>query len=61
MKRKPLVICGDGRWDSPGINAKYSVMEAMTSAILYFNLLQVNETRSSSTMELEGFKRCLSN
>jgi hypothetical protein len=35
-------------------------MEAMTSAILDFNVVQVSETGSSSTMELEGFKRCLS-
>lgn len=63
MKRKPLVICGDGRCDSPGFNAKYctyTVMEAMTSAILDFNVVQVSQTGSSSTMELEGFKRCLS-
>lgn len=31
-------------------------MEAMTSAILDFNVVQVSETGSSSTMELEGFK-----
>ena len=63
MKRKPLVVCGDGRYDSPGFNAKYctyTVMEATTSAILDFNVVQVSETGSSSTMELEGFKRCFS-
>lgn len=63
MKRKPLVICGDGRCDSPGFNAKYfayTVMEAMTSAILDFNVVQVSEKGTSSTMELDGFKRCLS-
>lgn len=63
MKRKPIIIYGDGRCNSPGFNAKYctyTVMEAMTSAILDFNIVQVSETGSSSTMELEGFKRCLS-
>nr|XP_022296455.1 uncharacterized protein LOC111106186 [Crassostrea virginica] len=43
MKRKPLVVCGDGRCDSPGFNAKYctyTVMEATTSAILDFNVVQ---------------------
>ena len=60
MKRKPLVVCGDGRCDSPGFNAKYctyTALEATTSAILDLNVLQVSETGSSSTMELEGFKR----
>ena len=64
MKIKPLVVCGDGRRDSPRFNAKYctyTVMKAITSAILDFNVIQVSETGSFSTMELEGLKDVFQN
>ena len=39
-----IEICGDGRSDSPGYNAKYtsySFMEDKTKLIIHFELLQV--------------------
>ncbi|XP_056013504.1 uncharacterized protein LOC130052444 [Ostrea edulis] len=60
LKNKQLTVIGDGRCDSPGFCAKYctyTIMEAVSSAILDFKVIQVTETGSSSRMELEGFKR----
>ena len=57
-----LAICGDGRCDSPGFNAKYCTYTMMlenTGEILHFHVLQVTEASSSVAMEKEGFKRCL--
>jgi hypothetical protein len=60
LRNKQLTVIGDGRCDSPGFCAKYctyTMMEALSSAILDFKVIQVTETGSSSRMELEGFKR----
>ena len=58
-----FTVSGDGRCDSPGYNAKYctyTIMEAKTSAIIAFNVVQVTEAEnSSSKMELIGFKRSM--
>ena len=62
MAGRELTLIGDGRCDSPGYSAKYCtyiLMEATTSAILDFSVVQVTETGSSSRMELEGFKRTI--
>ncbi|XP_063967369.1 uncharacterized protein LOC135157003 isoform X2 [Lytechinus pictus] len=58
----PLTVCGDGRCDSPGYNAKYcsyTMMEAKTSKIVAMNLVQVSEATSSNAMEKIGFQRAL--
>ena len=57
----PIDLCGDGRADSPGHNAKYgtTLMEESTSKIIDFQLVQVTEVTSSNAMEAEGCKRSL--
>ncbi|KAK3705290.1 hypothetical protein QZH41_008177 [Actinostola sp. cb2023] len=55
-----LVLAGDGRCDSPGHCAKYgsyTVIEQTMNRVLDFQLVQSNEVRNSSWMELEGLKR----
>jgi len=50
MKNRKLTIVGDGRCDSPSFSAKYgtyTIMEAKTSAILDFSVVQCTETGSS--------------
>ena len=63
LRNKKLVVSGDGRCDSPGFNAKYgtyTIMDAQTSAIVGFNVIQVTEAEhSSSKMELVGCKRTM--
>lgn len=63
LRSYKLTVSGDGRCDSPGYNAKYctyTIMEAKTSAIIGFNVVQVTEAEnSSSKMELIGFKRSM--
>eukprot|EP00057_Strongylocentrotus_purpuratus_P007988 XP_011662462.1 PREDICTED: uncharacterized protein LOC105437502 [Strongylocentrotus purpuratus] len=57
-----MVICGDGRCDSPGYNAKYcsyTFMHMATSKIIVMSLVQVTEATSSVAMEKLGFKRAL--
>jgi solute carrier family 8 (sodium/calcium exchanger) len=58
----PVDLCGDGRCDSPGHNAKfgtYTLMQESTGKIVNFQVVQVNETTSSNAMEAEGCKRGL--
>ena len=63
VRSQKRVVSGDGRCDSPGFNAKYctyTIMDASTSAIIGFNVVQVTEAEnSSSKMELIGFKRTM--
>ncbi|XP_021342022.1 uncharacterized protein LOC110454168 isoform X2 [Mizuhopecten yessoensis] len=57
-----LVLGGDGRCDSPGFSAKYgsySLMDLNTNEVLDVQLVQSNEVKSSTHMELEGLKRGL--
>ncbi|VDI27339.1 Hypothetical predicted protein [Mytilus galloprovincialis] len=64
LQGKQLVLGGDGRCDSPGYSAKYctyTFMDTLTGVIPDFSLVQVNETTSSTKMELIGFQRSLSN
>ncbi|XP_063436361.1 uncharacterized protein LOC134717799 [Mytilus trossulus] len=64
LQGKQLVLGGDGRCDSPGYSAKYctyTFMDTLTGVIPDFSLVQVNETTSSTEMELIGFQRSLSN
>ena len=60
VEGEQVVVCGDGRCDSPGYNAKYcsfTLMEQKTHKILAMNLVQVSETTSSNAMEKLGFQR----
>ncbi|XP_046863220.1 uncharacterized protein LOC124456963 [Xenia sp. Carnegie-2017] len=52
----PIDLCGDGRCDSPGHNAKYgtyTLMEENSGKIVDFSLIQVSEVSSSNAMENE--------
>ncbi|XP_063436058.1 uncharacterized protein LOC134717453 [Mytilus trossulus] len=60
---KQVVLGGDGRCDSPGYSAKYgsyTLMDLNTNKILDIQLVQSNEVKGSTHMELEGLKRGLS-
>ncbi|XP_061179861.1 uncharacterized protein LOC133188445 [Saccostrea echinata] len=63
LRQKPhVVLGGDGRCDSPGYSAKYcsySLMDLETNKIIDVQLVQSNEVRGSTHMELEGLKRGL--
>ena len=55
-------LCGDGRSDSPGHNAKYgtySLMDENSEKIVDFSLVHVGEVSSSNAMENEGCQRSL--
>lgn len=57
-----LRLASDGRCDSPGFNAKYctySLLDMETQEIVPFVNIKVTETGSSSKMEVEGFRRCM--
>ena len=56
-KKSSVDLCGDGRSDSPGHDAKYgtcSLMDEATGHIIDFSLVQVSEVSSSNAMENEG-------
>ena len=58
----PVNLCGDGRSDSPGHNAKYgtySLMDETSGKIVDFSLVHVSEVSSSNAMENEGCQRSL--
>ena len=60
VEGEQVVVCGDGRCDSPGYNAKYcsyTLMEQKTHKILAMNLVQVSETTSPNAVEKLGFQR----
>ena len=55
-------LAGDGRCDSPGFSAKYctySLLDIETQHNVMFLVVKVTETGSSSKMEVEGFRRCM--
>lgn len=61
-KQKEVNLCGDGRSDSPGHNAKYgtySLMDESSDKIVDFSLVHVSEVSSSNVMENEGCQRSL--
>nr|XP_054775161.1 uncharacterized protein LOC129283348 [Lytechinus pictus] len=58
----PVILCGDGRCDSPGFSAKYctyTLMNAKNNKIMAMKLVQVSEASSSVAMEKLGFQRAL--
>ena len=62
-KGKSLVLCGDGRCDSPGKSAKYctySLMESESNKILHVETIDKREVNlKSPNMEREAFKRSM--
>ena len=57
-----LELCGDGRCDSPGHNAKfgtYTVMDMKTNKVVDMETVQVSEVTSSNALEKEGCRRVL--
>ena len=57
-----VLLAGDGRCDSPGFSAKYctySLMNSENNQVIDFEVINVAETGSSSTMEKEGLIRVL--
>ncbi len=58
-----ICLCGDGRNDSPGHNARYCVytlVEHFTSAVVDFSVIDNRETGGNSvTMEKEALKRLM--
>ena len=62
-KDKSLVLCGDGRCDSPGKSAKYctySLMDSEINKILHVETIDKREVNlKSPNMEREAFKRSM--
>ena len=62
-KDKSVVLCGDGRCDSPGKSAKYctySLMESDSNKILHVETIDKREVNlKSPNMEREAFKRSM--
>ena len=61
-EKNEINLCGDGRSDSPGHNAKYgtySLMDETSGKIVDFSLVHVSEVSSSNAMENEGCQRSL--
>ena len=60
-----ICLCGDGRTYSPGHSVRYCVytlMEHFTSAVIYFEVIDKQETGgNSTTMEKEALRRLLEN
>ncbi|CAC5407917.1 unnamed protein product [Mytilus coruscus] len=62
LRGTDVILGGDARCDSPGYSAKYgsyTLMDLQTKKILDFQLIQSNEVKGSTHMELEGLKRAL--
>lgn len=62
-KDKSVVLCGDGRCDSPGKSAKYctySLMDSETNKIVYMDTVDKRDVAlKSPNMEREGFKKSM--
>ena len=63
LTKETLILCGDGRNDSPGFSAKYCVyilMEQFLDIIVDLEIVDKRETSGvSSNMEVEALKRLL--
>uniref|UniRef100_A0A672G4W7 THAP-type domain-containing protein n=1 Tax=Salarias fasciatus TaxID=181472 RepID=A0A672G4W7_SALFA len=62
--QEEVVLCGDGRCDSPGHSAKYctyTFLDAQSSKVVDFNVVSVTDVKNSNAMELKGFKGTLKN
>ena len=63
LSKEPVVLCGDGRNDSPGHNAKYCsyfLMEQFLEVTVDMDIVDIRETAGISTnLEVFGLKRLL--
>uniref|UniRef100_A0A1X7TQ31 THAP-type domain-containing protein n=1 Tax=Amphimedon queenslandica TaxID=400682 RepID=A0A1X7TQ31_AMPQE len=60
VEKKPLILGGDGRCDSPGFSTKngsYTFLEIEHNVVLNIELVQSNEVSGSTNMEKECFMR----
>ena len=59
----PVILCGDGRCDSPGNSAKfctYTLMDSGSGLVLNLETVDKREVQGKSpNMEREGLRRCL--
>ncbi|CAC5382298.1 unnamed protein product [Mytilus coruscus] len=61
-QNRQIRLAGDERCDSPGFSAKYctySLLDIETQRIITFVVVKVTETGSSSKMEVEDSRRCM--
>ena len=61
-QKRPRQLCGDGRCDSPGRNAKYmtySMLDQETNNVISMSMTQVTEAGNSNNMEKMGFIKVL--
>ncbi|KAK7886684.1 hypothetical protein WMY93_026305 [Mugilogobius chulae] len=57
-----VVLCGDGRCDSPGHCAKYctyTFLDTRSQKVVDFKVVSVTQVANSNAMELKGFKDAL--
>ena len=61
LKNEPLILCGDGRSDSPGFSAKYGTYVLMEQFLEVIVDIEVIDKRSgvSTNMEVAGLKTLL--
>lgn len=62
--QEEVVLCGDGRCDSPGHSAKYctyTFLDTQSSKVVDFSVVSVTQVKNSNAMELKGFKGTLKN
>ncbi|XP_063060604.1 uncharacterized protein LOC134453783 [Engraulis encrasicolus] len=60
--QEAVVLCGDGRCDSPGHSAKYctyTFLDVHSQKVVDFKVVSVTQVSSSNTMEIRGFKEAL--
>uniref|UniRef100_A0A673IHK2 Uncharacterized protein n=1 Tax=Sinocyclocheilus rhinocerous TaxID=307959 RepID=A0A673IHK2_9TELE len=58
-REKEVVICGDGRCDSPGHCAKYCIytfIDVENQKVADFKVISCTQVSSSNAMEIRGFK-----
>uniref|UniRef100_A0A8C6SM35 Transposase n=1 Tax=Neogobius melanostomus TaxID=47308 RepID=A0A8C6SM35_9GOBI len=62
LASQEVVLCGDGRCDSPGHSAKYctcTFLDAQSNKVVDFKVVSVTQVSNSNAMELHGFKEAL--
>ncbi|KAK7909539.1 hypothetical protein WMY93_014223 [Mugilogobius chulae] len=62
MKSQEVVLCGNGRCDSPGHSAKYctyTFLDTKSNKVADFKVVSVPQVSNSNAMELQGFKDAL--
>ena len=61
-REEEVVLCGDGRCDSPGHSAKYctyTFLDVQSQKVVDFKVVSCTQVSSSNTMEIRGFKEAL--